>query len=61
MDVVPVPRAAERDAPFYSKSALAEVVQEWGTHSKIVALGEMKTPAPRRAQRISVLLLWLGG
>ena len=32
MDVVPVPRDVERDAPLYFRSALAEVAQEWGTH-----------------------------
>ncbi|KAL7525395.1 hypothetical protein ACHAXR_001866 [Thalassiosira sp. AJA248-18] len=32
MEVVPVPRSVERDAPLYFKSALAEVAQEWGTH-----------------------------
>ena len=32
MEVIPVPLIVEQDAPLYFKSALAEVVQEWGTH-----------------------------
>ena len=40
MEVVPVPKSVERDAPLYFKSALAEVAQEWGTHGlKPIVLG----------------------
>jgi hypothetical protein len=34
MEVVPVPRRVERDAPLFFKSALSEVAQEWGTHGQ---------------------------
>ncbi|KAL9181872.1 hypothetical protein ACHAXT_012215 [Thalassiosira profunda] len=44
MEVIPVPRSVERDAPLYFKSALAEVAQEWGTHgNKPITLNETKT------------------
>jgi len=42
LEVVPVPRSVERDAPLYFKSALAEVAQEWGTHSKVITLDDNK-------------------
>ena len=44
MEVVPVPRRVERDAPLFFKSALSEVAQEWGTHGqKPIVLNEKKT------------------
>ena len=44
MEVVPVPKSVERDAPLYFKSGLAELLQEWGTHNKCIVLdGKNKT------------------
>ena len=43
MEVIPVPRRVERDAPLFFKSALAEVAQEWGTRQKPIVLNEKKT------------------
>ncbi|KAL7426725.1 hypothetical protein ACHAXM_000558 [Skeletonema potamos] len=44
MEVVPVPRRVERDAPLFFKSALSEVAQEWGTHGqKPIVLNDKKT------------------
>jgi len=44
MEVIPVPKSVERDAPLYFKSGLAEVAQEWGTHNKCIVLdGKNKT------------------
>ena len=44
MEVVPVPRRVERDAPLFFKSALSEVAQEWGTHGqKPILLNDKKT------------------
>mmetsp|Transcript_30551 Transcript_30551/g.61295 ORF Transcript_30551/g.61295 Transcript_30551/m.61295 type:complete len:531 (+) Transcript_30551:100-1692(+) len=44
MEVIPVPRRVERDAPLFFKSALSEVAQEWGTHGqKPIVLNDKKT------------------
>lgn len=43
MEVIPVPKRVERDAPLFFKSALAEVAQEWGTRQKPIVLNEKKT------------------
>jgi len=44
MEVIPVPRRVERDAPLFFKSALSEVAQEWGTHGqKPIILNDNKT------------------
>jgi len=34
MEMVPVPRWVEKDAPMYFKHALAEAAQEWGVHGR---------------------------
>ncbi|KAL7491046.1 hypothetical protein ACHAWT_000536 [Skeletonema menzelii] len=44
LEVIPVPRRVERDAPLFFKSALSEVAQEWGTHGqKPIVLNDEKT------------------
>ena len=43
MEVIPVPARTEEDAPFYFKSSLGEVAQEWGTHQKPIVLNSQKT------------------
>ena len=43
MEVIPVPRRSEEDAPFYFKSSLGEIAQEWGTHQKPIVLNGQKT------------------
>jgi len=37
MDVVPVPLNVEQDAQIFFKSALNEVAEEWGTHTKLIS------------------------
>jgi hypothetical protein len=43
MEVIPVPLRVEEDAPFYFKSSLGEMAQEWGTHQKAIVLNTQKT------------------
>ena len=43
MEVVPVPMRVEEDAPFYFKSSLGEIAQEWGTHQKPIVMNSQKT------------------
>jgi hypothetical protein len=43
MEVIPVPLRVEEDAPFYFKSSLGEMAQEWGTHQKAIVLNTPKT------------------
>ncbi|KAL7507283.1 hypothetical protein ACHAXN_006836 [Cyclotella atomus] len=43
MEVVPVPLRTEEDAPFYFKSSLSEIAQEWGTHQMAIVLNSQKT------------------
>eukprot|EP00804_Cyclotella_cryptica_P024911 CCRYP_011810-RA/>CCRYP_011810-RA protein AED:0.06 eAED:0.06 QI:254/-1/0/1/-1/0/1/0/435 len=38
MEVIPVSRRVEQDAPFYFKSSLEDMAQEWGTHQKLMVL-----------------------
>lgn len=42
MDVVPVPKTVEQDAPIHFRSALAEQADEWGTHNKLMKLSREK-------------------
>jgi hypothetical protein len=43
MEIIPVSSRVEADAPFYFKSSLEEMAQEWGTHQKPIVLGSKKT------------------
>jgi diadenosine tetraphosphate (Ap4A) HIT family hydrolase len=43
MEVIPVSRRVEEDAPFYFKSSLEGMAQEWGTHQKLIVLKDRKS------------------
>ncbi|KAL7518444.1 hypothetical protein ACHAWX_003267, partial [Stephanocyclus meneghinianus] len=43
LEAIPVSRRVERDAPFYFKSSLEEMAQEWGTHQKLIVLTDRKS------------------